>query len=205
MKIEHNGVTWQSAPALTTWGQSMMMLDLPIGKDATARVYVDRDDIPAFNALYSLARGGTDDGTRYKAAYDAWQDKTEWVQEWISAGKIPAQYLWMHRADVLRAMLERRPPHMYADHVPAMYADSIAGTVGYVDGWNDCRAQFAGEVPNVDTCADTHVLDGLTIEQWRVAANGHAARAASLEKALNDALAACGQLVDILKKAELCG
>ena len=39
---------------------------------------------------------------RYRTAYNEWIDKTEWVRAGTS---LPAKYLGMHRADVLRDMI----------------------------------------------------------------------------------------------------
>lgn len=39
---------------------------------------------------------------RYRTAYNEWVDKTEWVQ---SDTSLPAKYLGMHRADVLKDMI----------------------------------------------------------------------------------------------------
>ncbi|CAD5376770.1 hypothetical protein OF001_U170067 [Pseudomonas sp. OF001] len=44
---------------------------------------------------------------RYRAAWDLWHEKTEWVQQAITEGALPARYLGMHRADILRAEVER--------------------------------------------------------------------------------------------------
>jgi hypothetical protein len=44
---------------------------------------------------------------RYRAAWDLWHEKTEWVQQAITEGALPARYLGMHRADILRAEIER--------------------------------------------------------------------------------------------------
>lgn len=44
---------------------------------------------------------------RIESAWREWNDKTEFVQEWMIAGKLPAKYLGMHRADVLHALANR--------------------------------------------------------------------------------------------------
>lgn len=44
---------------------------------------------------------------RYRAAWDLWHEKTEWVQQAITEGALPARYLGMHRADIIRAEIER--------------------------------------------------------------------------------------------------
>ena len=52
---------------------------------------------------------------RYRTAYNEWVDKTEWVQADTS---LPAKYLGMHRADVLKDMiseLEERCDELSAD------------------------------------------------------------------------------------------
>lgn len=38
---------------------------------------------------------------------DDWLKQTEWVQDESSTGKLPVSYLGMHRADVMRAEIER--------------------------------------------------------------------------------------------------
>ena len=43
----------------------------------------------------------------YHGALTVWLDKTSWVQDESSAGKLPGNYLGMHRADVMRAEIER--------------------------------------------------------------------------------------------------
>ena len=42
----------------------------------------------------------------YKAAYNDWADKTEWVQQGFNEGTISAKYLGMHRADVMARLLD---------------------------------------------------------------------------------------------------
>lgn len=52
---------------------------------------------------------------RYRPAYNEWIDKTEWVQ---ADTTLPAKYLGMHRADVLKDMiseLEERCAELAAD------------------------------------------------------------------------------------------
>lgn len=52
---------------------------------------------------------------RYRTAYNEWVDKTEWVQADTS---LPAKYLGMHRADILKDMiseLEERCDELAAD------------------------------------------------------------------------------------------
>ena len=41
----------------------------------------------------------------YKAAYNEWVAKTEWVQRGINEGTISAKYLGLHRADVMTSLL----------------------------------------------------------------------------------------------------
>lgn len=55
-------------------------------------------------AMYHRAR---DERDAYKAAHNDWIDKTEWVQEEITRGDLPAKYLGMHRADGIRAEILR--------------------------------------------------------------------------------------------------
>ena len=65
-------------------------------EDYLARAMDERDKLRAeFERL-----------SRFEAAYNEWQDKTEWVQTAVSTGALPARYLGMHRADVLRAEVE---------------------------------------------------------------------------------------------------
>lgn len=42
---------------------------------------------------------------KYKQAYEDWDRKTWWMNE---KGAIPAKYLGMHKADVLKAMLDEK-------------------------------------------------------------------------------------------------
>ena len=42
----------------------------------------------------------------YRAAYNVWADKTEWVQQGFNEGTISAKYLGMHRADVMARLLD---------------------------------------------------------------------------------------------------
>ena len=42
----------------------------------------------------------------YKAAYNEWTDKTEWVQQGFNEGTISAKYLGLHRADVMARLLD---------------------------------------------------------------------------------------------------
>lgn len=44
---------------------------------------------------------------RLESAYLAWQEKTDWVQRGISDGSLSAKYLGWHRADILKAEIER--------------------------------------------------------------------------------------------------
>lgn len=53
---------------------------------------------------------------RYRAAFNEWHDKTQWVQEEVHSGVIRAKALGYHRADVmayliktLRSELEQQP------------------------------------------------------------------------------------------------
>ena len=42
----------------------------------------------------------------YKAAYNEWSAKTEWVQDELAHGKLPAKYLGMHRADGIKTEID---------------------------------------------------------------------------------------------------
>lgn len=44
---------------------------------------------------------------KYKTAYLEWSEKTEWVQKAITANSLPVKYLGWHRADILKAEIER--------------------------------------------------------------------------------------------------
>ena len=44
---------------------------------------------------------------RYWRAYSEWIAKTEWVQEEIGSGALPAKYLGMHRADAIKLEIDR--------------------------------------------------------------------------------------------------
>ena len=46
------------------------------------------------------------DGDEFKIAYMEWSEKTDWVQEHISASKDGWRYLGMHRADVMKMMID---------------------------------------------------------------------------------------------------
>lgn len=46
------------------------------------------------------------------ASNQEWQEKTDWVQEGINNNTIPANYLGMHRADVLKDRLTRRVTYL---------------------------------------------------------------------------------------------
>ncbi|WOB24763.1 MULTISPECIES: hypothetical protein [Xanthomonas] len=58
-----------------------------------------RDAVAAAHALLAALSHGTQD--QYKAAYEEWMDKTEWVQK-----SATYKELGMHRADVLRVRIE---------------------------------------------------------------------------------------------------
>ncbi|MEL5887593.1 hypothetical protein, partial [Listeria monocytogenes] len=45
-----------------------------------------------------------------RAAYNEWQDKTDFIQEWVQSGKLPVKYLGWHRADVMRDLIEQATP-----------------------------------------------------------------------------------------------
>lgn len=45
--------------------------------------------------------------TRFEQAYREWSEKSEWVQDEISAGTLPAKYLGYHRADIVHAEITR--------------------------------------------------------------------------------------------------
>jgi len=47
-----------------------------------------------------------DSSDRFRIAFEEWHDKTNFVQDWIKSGKLPAKYLGWHRADVLRDLVE---------------------------------------------------------------------------------------------------
>lgn len=71
---------------------------------------------------------------RFKDAYDAWQEKTEWVQTTATAGE-----LGKHRADVLRERIEKLKSALSA--APVAQPEPVAwchltpsGKVGYFDG-----------------------------------------------------------------------
>jgi len=71
---------------------------------------------------------------RFKDAYDAWQEKTEWVQDTAAAGE-----LGKHRADVLRKRIEKLQAALSA--APVAQPEPVAwchltpsGKVGYFDG-----------------------------------------------------------------------
>ena len=57
--------------------------------------------------LHDDIRELTDECDTYKAAYNEWIAKTEWVQDELTRGKLPAKYLGMHRADGIRAEIMR--------------------------------------------------------------------------------------------------
>ena len=48
----------------------------------------------------------TDERDTYKAAYNEWIAKTEWVQDELTRSKLPAKYLGMHRADVIKTEID---------------------------------------------------------------------------------------------------
>lgn len=54
----------------------------------------------------------------YKAAYEEWQDKTEWVQQTATYDE-----LGMHRADVLRKRIDQLEAKLEAayDHINELY------------------------------------------------------------------------------------
>lgn len=55
-----------------------------------------------YSAAMSKAADELGSLQRYRTAYNEWIDKTEWVQADTS---LPAKYLGMHRADVLKDMI----------------------------------------------------------------------------------------------------
>lgn len=50
------------------------------------------------------------DEAELRAAYNEWQDKTDFIQEWVQSGKLPVKYLGWHRADVMRDLIEQATP-----------------------------------------------------------------------------------------------
>lgn len=54
-------------------------------------------------AMYRKAR---DERDQFKAAYNEWCEKTEWVQEGLNNGAISPKYLGWHRADVTTDLLK---------------------------------------------------------------------------------------------------
>lgn len=54
-------------------------------------------------AMYRMAR---DERDTYKAAYNEWIAKTEWVQDEITRGNLPSKYLGLHRADGIKAEID---------------------------------------------------------------------------------------------------
>lgn len=71
---------------------------------------------------------------RFKDAYDAWQEKTEWVQTTATAGE-----LGKHRADVLRERIEKLKSALSA--APVAQPEPVAwchltpsGKIAYFDG-----------------------------------------------------------------------
>src|SRR5690606_19344635 len=69
---------------------------------------------------------------RYKIAYEEWIDKTRFVQEWISSGRLPAKYLGWHRADIMRDLIENAAP---APSGEAVMSVRVGGNKSTVSEW----------------------------------------------------------------------
>ena len=57
-------------------------------------------------ALMAKLEAAAKERDTYKAAYNEWIAKTEWVQDEITRGKLPAKCLGMHRADGIKAEID---------------------------------------------------------------------------------------------------
>lgn len=69
---------------------------------------------------------------RYRAAWDLWHEKTDWVQQAITEGALPDRYLGMHRADILRAEVERLRQALVRIYFQTKaYADDCRGMPEY--------------------------------------------------------------------------
>lgn len=76
---------------------------------ATAWDFLPSEAVDAsdFDALQQRCRDLEAERDSLKFALSEWFDKTEWVQQELSAGLLPAKYLGRHRADVMRPEVER--------------------------------------------------------------------------------------------------
>jgi len=82
----------------------------------------------------------------YKIAYDEWIEKTEFVREWISSGKLPVKYLGWHHADIMRDLIE----HRWKLVIGAPAADG--------DARDAARYRFIRDVPYCDLVRNVMAL-----------------------------------------------
>lgn len=95
---------------------------------------------------------------RYKAALDEWLDKTAWVQQEISAGKLPAHYLGQHRADIMSAEIERLRGEV------ERYKSQVVEEAGKVLNLAGENARLRASIPQPDwklctACREMHPRD----------------------------------------------
>lgn len=89
-----------------------------------------------------------------------WLDRTEWVQTESSTGNLPGSYLGMHRADVMRAEIERlralqRPPSV---ECPELTAEEVAGIAEHLRGGPAMvTAEPAGQLVSWQTFDDQNL------------------------------------------------
>lgn len=64
-----------------------------------------------------------------QTAFNEWHDKTGFIQDWMNSGKLTGKYLGMHRADVMRDLIEKgapvAPPACPTDVCQAGKADGV--------------------------------------------------------------------------------
>lgn len=93
-----------------------------------------------------------------KAAFTEWLDKTAWVQQEISAGKLPAHYLGQHRADIMSAEIERLRGEV------ERYKSQVVEEAGKVLNLAGENARLRASIPQPDwklctACREMHPRD----------------------------------------------
>lgn len=123
-----------------------------------------------------------------KAALDEWAQKTDFIQDWISSGRLPVKYLGWHRADVMRDLLEQAGAHH-----------------GAADGRSDMSAN-TDIAHEIFAAAQTAPGEGIEDAVARIAVILGSSAARDKHQVIGDFLERTGQYVtnDASREAALC-
>lgn len=105
------------------------------------------DDVKEPSPFYAAPQASAD--AELRTAFNEWQDKTVFIQEWIQSGKLPVKHLGRHRADVMRDLLEDAtlaPQPAEGDVVLPPLPEALSlqpGQRGHTDQTLDCFARAA--------------------------------------------------------------